>query len=257
MSAASRWANTLAAWAIPDEILAAAPESPWGFNTSFFASSAVSALAAGHTPTHEAAADALPEAGSVLDVGCGAGAASLPLAPPARRIIGVDISSAMLDELRALAREGTVIDTVVGRWPDVAMTVEPADVVVCAHVAYNVADLGPFVAALAGHARERVVMELTTVHPQSTLAPLWRHFWGIDRPLGPTAADALAVIKEVVGGPVSSQSWSRDVVVREPIEAVPWIRRRLCLPASADVDIAARLGSHPQLSPAEVITVWW
>jgi hypothetical protein len=100
-------------------------------------------------------------------------------------------------------------------------------------------------------------MELTTVHPQSTLAPLWRHFWGIDRPLAPTAADALAVIKEVVGEPVSSQSWSRDLVVREPNEAVPWIRRRLCLPASADVDIAARLGSHPQLFPAEVITVWW
>lgn len=257
MSAASRWADALAAWAIPDEILAVAPESPWGFPVTLFADAAVSAVAAERTPTHESAVEALPDGGVVLDVGCGAGAASLPLAPPAGRIIGVDSSPEMLKEMRAVARGRAALDTVAGRWPDVASAVALADVVVCAHVAYNVADLGPFVAALTDHARHRVLMELTAVHPQSTLSPLWQHFWGIDRPRTPTAADAVAVVTEAVGVNVSSQAWSRAVVDRDPDEVVPWVRRRLCLPASADGEIAARLGPHPHLSPSEVVTLWW
>ena len=33
-AAARRWADQLAAWAIPDEILATAPESPWSLPPS-------------------------------------------------------------------------------------------------------------------------------------------------------------------------------------------------------------------------------
>ncbi|HSR36631.1 MAG TPA: class I SAM-dependent methyltransferase, partial [Desulfurivibrionaceae bacterium] len=40
---------------------------------------------------------------SVLDVGCGPGTLSLPLAQEVRRVTAIDFSSAMLDELRQRA----------------------------------------------------------------------------------------------------------------------------------------------------------
>jgi hypothetical protein len=263
VSAAQRWADALAAWAIPDEILAAAPEPPYGFPTATFRHGAVAALAAPLTPTHERAFEALPIGGTLLDVGAGAGASSLPVTGTAARLIAVDASQSMLDALRALAPEDLDVQTVCGRWPDVAGVVSGADVVVCGHVAYNVADLGAFVTALAGHASTRVVMELTEVHPQSRLSPLWRHFWNIDRPTTPTAQDAIEVVTEAVGAGVrvETERWTRaDPGVcpgRTDEEIVAIARRRLCLPATADPDIAALLGPTPRLASADVVTVWW
>ena len=130
VTAATRWTEALAAWAIPEPILAAAPESPWGFPPSLFASAAIESVSGSLTPSHVRALDALPDRGFVLDVGSGAGAASLPLAPPAGRIVAVDMSAAMLTELRQLVAGRALVDTVEGRWPDVAAQVPVADVAV-------------------------------------------------------------------------------------------------------------------------------
>ena len=259
MTAATRWADALAAWAIPEEILAAAPESPWGFPTAVFAAAARQGLEGPLTVTHRRALEALPEGGVVLDVGAGAGAMSLPLAPPAGRIIAVDSSAAMLAELCALAAGTVVVDTVEGRWPDVSPGVGRAEVVVCGHVAYNVTDLDEFVVELTDHAVHRVVLELTTTHPQSALSPLWKRFWSLDRPREPTAATAIEVIEEATGAVVSSERWERRTPVsgRTDAETVAWARKRLCLPPSADQEIAAALGPNPRLAPAEVMTLWW
>src|SRR5947209_932875 len=102
-SAAGRWAAALADWAVPDEILAAAPESPWGFSTEVFGAAARRALADPPTPSHRRVVEALPAGGTVLDVGAGAGAASLPVAPPAARIIAVDGDPRMLEAMSGLA----------------------------------------------------------------------------------------------------------------------------------------------------------
>ncbi len=64
----------------PEEILAVAPESPWGFPTEVFVTAAREALVAPPTPTHRRALEALPLGGVVLDVGAGAGARALELA---------------------------------------------------------------------------------------------------------------------------------------------------------------------------------
>src|SRR5436305_422520 len=79
MNAAERWAQALAAWAIPPAILTAAPESPWGFPTQLFERRA-DTVPAEPTPSTQRALEALPEGGAVLDVGCGAGAGQ-PLHP--------------------------------------------------------------------------------------------------------------------------------------------------------------------------------
>ena len=151
MTAAGRWADALAAWAIPEEILASAPESPWGFPPAMFAAAASEGLAEPLTVSHQRALEALPADGVVLDVGAGGGASSLPLAPHVGRIVAVDASADMLDAFRALAAGRAAVDTIVGRWPDVAPAVGAADVVICGHVAYNVAALDQSVIELTRH----------------------------------------------------------------------------------------------------------
>src|SRR5207249_10460980 len=114
------------------------------------------------SPSVRRAMEALPEGGSVLDIGSGSGAASLSLVPPAAFITAVDPVEDMLASFRELAaRCGVGFSTVRGAWPDVAPKVQPADVVVCAHVLYNVQDLRPFVQAMTERAGRRVVVEVT------------------------------------------------------------------------------------------------
>jgi hypothetical protein len=153
---------------------------------------------------------------------------------------------------------GTDHAEVHGRWPDVAPAVGPADVVVCHHVFYNVPDLAAFALALTSRARRRVVAELTASHPLTAQAFLWRHFHGIDRPEGPTADDAVAVLEEV-GLAVSTEHFAappRRGVRRE--DWVGFVRRRLCLPAERDAEVAARLPpEEAPLTPRSAVTLWW
>jgi len=153
MDAAERWREALAAWAIPAPILAAAPEPPWGFPLTLFAHR-VAALMSTPTPSVRRAREALPEGGVVLDVGCGAGAGSVPLAPNAGHLIGVDPSPDLLGAFRERGTaRGATVATIMGTWPDAADRTPTADVVVCHHVFYNVPDLAPFARRLTDHAR--------------------------------------------------------------------------------------------------------
>jgi len=241
--ALARWRERLEDWAIPEEILAAAPESPWGCPVGLFRSRARRAGSRPATPSNREAARFLPAGGTVLDVGAGGGAASLPLAGMAGRLVAVDESPAMVAAFLAAAEAaGVAAEGVEGRWPEVAGRVAPADVVVCHHVLYNVADLAPFAEALTGHARHRVVVELTDRHPLVDLGPLWRRFHDLERPTGPGADDATAAL-EALGLRVARQDWeSRDRFGFDDFdELVAFTRRRLCLPARRDPEVAAAL----------------
>ncbi len=146
------------AWALPASILAAAPESPWGFPIEPFRTRVERAKPGALTYANRRALEALPMGGTVLDIGVGSGAASLPLHPRCSMIVGANSADASLAEFRRQARRvGVAARTVKGRWPDVQRRAPVADVVVCNHVAYNVGDLAPFVLALHAHARHRVV----------------------------------------------------------------------------------------------------
>ena len=268
LGAADRWRADLEAWAIPEHILAAAPESPWGFPVECFRHRPKDDL--GPTPTAERALEALPAGGSVLDVGVGGGATSLPLARRAGTIVGVDAQEDMLAGFEAAAREaGVEASSVHGAWPDVGDRVGPADVVVCGHVFYNVADLVPFAAALTDHARHRVISELTDRHPLDWMRDLWLRFHGIERPTGPTAEDAAAVLRGLglavrrderrIAGPQGGPYDRRA-------DAIHQVRKRLCLPGDRDDEIAEALGPRLvsvdglwRVGPLErtMVTLWW
>ncbi|MGH3341654.1 MAG: class I SAM-dependent methyltransferase, partial [Carbonactinosporaceae bacterium] len=244
--AAERWRASLAAWEIPEHIRAAAGESAWVMPRRFFARRAERSLAAPEGPSYLRAREALQPAGSVLDVGAGGGAACLPLAAAATRLMAVDSDPLLLDMLaEAAGRLSTPVELVTGRWPDVAGSVPPADVVVCHHVLYNVPDVGDFVRELAAHARRRVVIEITGRHPLTVLNPLWWRFHQVSRPEGPTADDALEVLAEL-GIRAGVQRWTRPPTVEvqeRPDDLVEVTRRRLCLPPGRAGEVADALRS--------------
>lgn len=256
-TAGVRWRDALEEWAIPADIVAAAPESPWSYPPGLFRWQPEEDRTSQVRPSRMRALEVLPLGGSVLDVGVGGGASSLGLVPPAARITGVDESESMLVTFAESGRAtGVATHTVAGRWPEVAAEVGPADVVVCHHVFYNVADLEPFVRALTDHARRRVVIELTAFHPQSSLNPLWRALHGIDRPTRPTADDAVAVLS-AMGLEVGREDLEVPPRWREVTpELVAFARRRLCLSAERDAEIAALLEEHGR-PPQRVVALWW
>ncbi|MFN0091854.1 MAG: methyltransferase domain-containing protein, partial [Acidimicrobiales bacterium] len=205
------------------------------------------------------ALEALPAGGSVLDVGCGGGAAAFALTPPASLVIGVDERAAMLELFAQDARRrGVEHRTVLGSWPAAAPDAPRADVAVCHNVAYNVAELAPFVIALDAHARRRVVLELTLTHPWAPLGPLFERFWGLSRPAGPTAELALAVVHEA-GFPAARLERSPATPrrrVRDRATVVAFTRRRLCLGAERDPEVDAALGEQA-LPELERAAIWW
>lgn len=257
--AADRWHDGLQALAVPQEILDAAPASPWGFPVEIFAARADRAVTEGSdTPSRRRAREALPEGGSVLDVGCGAGAGSLPLIPPAGLVIGVDETEEMLPAFaERVAARGAAHAEVAGRWPDIAPAVPAADVVVCHHVIFNVPDLPAFAEALSGHARRRVVVESTVEHPLEWLRPCWRRLHGWDRPPAPRVEDAVAVLEEV-GYAVKRETWERESIAsRKGDDLLDFVRRRLCLPADRDAELAAALEAAPPPQTGMVAALWW
>lgn len=254
----ARWREDLAAWAIPEEILARAPQDPWGHDVGRFARRTEALPAAPDGPTQARAREALPPGGSVLDVGAGTGAASLPLRPA--RLVAVDESAAMLDALAARAAElGVRAELVTGRWPDVAPRVPAADVALSAHVVYNVPDLPEFLTALTGRARRRVVLELSERHPMSRLNPLWEHFHGLRRPSRPTYRDVLEIAAALGYRVHAAYHRAPDARYASLDELARSACRRLCLdPARAGevARVAADLGLHPgEREPW--ITLWW
>lgn len=256
-SAEQQWADALAALAIPDDILSAAPVSPYGFDVGMFTRVAEEARAS-QTPSQRTAREALPESGSVLDVGCGGGAGSLPLVPPARHVIAIDEHAGMLEAFATGAEAlGAAHTEVTGRWPDVADQAPRADVVVCYNVFYNAPDLGPFARALTGHARRRVVVQLGHEHPWAWMAPYWQHLHGLDRPEGPFAEDAVAVLSSL-GYAVDVQRWTRPrAASRSHDEILPGLRRRLCLGADRDEEVAELMARFPPPDHSRAVTLSW
>jgi SAM-dependent methyltransferase len=232
--AAARWAQRQEGRGIPPEILAKAETNPWQHAVGHFTPPEEPV----DTPSRRAGLELLGDGGSVLDVGCGAGAAAFALAERTTHVTGADQQQDMLDAFAAEASaRGLRYRTVLGRWPDAAAAAGTADVVVSHHVLHNVVDLPPFLLALTAAARRGVVVEMMAQHPMAWLDPLWERFHGLYRPPSATTEDAVAVLREL-GIEPTVESWERVVPPRQ--DAV-WVTQRLCLPQSAVPEVDAAL----------------
>jgi SAM-dependent methyltransferase len=269
MSALHDWAEALRSWEIPEAIKEASPESPWGFPAEPFVHRAEGAIDRAMSVSARCAMEPLPGGGSVLDVGAGAGAASLELAGRAGLIVAVDPSDEMLRAFLAIAERLRVkARAVVGTWPEAAAEVEGADVVVCHHVLYNIPDLEPFARALTDRAWHRVVVEITARHPTSWMNDLWQRFHVLERPDRPTSEDAERALTEM-GLDVHRQDHEEPTErggFRRKKDQVAFLRKRLCLSPQQDGELTKALGARlrevnglwtAQPERQQYTTLWW
>ena len=254
---ADRWRELLRQSAVPQEIIDASPEPDATLEPERFRWRPEEDATQPVRPSRRRALEALPEGGTVLDVGVGGGASSLGLVPKPGLIVGVDPLEGMLESFQASAAEaGVAAKTVLGSWPEVADQVEPADVAVCHHAIYRVTELEDFLTALTERARHRVVVEVSARSPLSQVDALWKLLHGIDRPDWQVADEVEAVLKAVG---VAAEREDMVLAPRAP-EVTPahvaFVRRRLYVGPERDPESEQFLRNR---EPQEhrVIALWW
>ncbi len=131
---------------------------------------------------------------TALDVGGGGGRYALPLALHCEQVTVVDPSVSMIDGLRVGAQEANVsnLSIVPGLWEEVE--VDPADVVLCANVVYDVAEIEPFIRKLEAHAKDRVFVLAYMESPLSQFSPCWKVAHGEKRVDLPAMPELLHVL---------------------------------------------------------------
>jgi SAM-dependent methyltransferase len=131
---------------------------------------------------------------TVLDVGGGAGRFALALALRCQHVTVVEPSPSMRESLCQAAAEAGIdnVSVVAKRWEEA--DVEPADVVLSAHVIYMIEDIDAFVVKLIEHARQKVLMP-TFMRPLMTrYAPFWRWVHGEEMHELPGAVEFMQVL---------------------------------------------------------------
>lgn len=257
-----RWSENLAKWAIPDGIAELTKVSPWKLKPEKF----VPTDARSGTPTVGTVRKLLvdsPESygRSILDIGCGAGGISISVADEANTITGVDVSREMLDtfENAYLDRglDARNLKLVEGKWPDVSDRVGKASVVVCANVVYNVPYIEEFILALEDHALSAVVIELHERHPHYVANGVWKHFWDVQRPELPTAADLVEIIGSL-GIKFNTINFYRDAEGAREIdeELVESMAQRACIGSSRLDELKEFLERNPIDRPGYRL-IWW
>lgn len=176
---------------------------------------------------------------TVIDVGGGAGRFALPLAKRCREVTVVEPSEAMVEQLRAGAAEAGIenLKVVPEGWE--TASVEPADVVLCAHVVYGVGDIEPFLRKLDASAKERVVIVSHTVSPISVAGPFWNAVHGEERINLPALPELVPVLWEMGLFPdieMVEVSRGRDLPDREMAQM--WLRRMTWVVPDSEKDAA-------------------
>lgn len=268
VSATEHWQRQLDDWKLPERLLSAVPDSPYTWPESLWKRRAASAIERGEITPTTARVEALAGAGgSVLDVGAGTGRASLPLARLGHPITAVERSGSMLSGLRDLSA-GLPVEVIEGSWPEVAPIVGSHSVAMCAHVVYDVREIGPFLSALSEGASSGVVIELTETHPWTHLGSYYQALHGLTRPGGPSADDLAAVVAEVLGISAVLERWTRppDLWFESRAEIIELYARRLVLPRSRwpeldrllDSEIIEKDGRYLfGTDPRQFVTLWW
>ena len=149
----------------------------------------VAAQSGGPEPLLDLIRPAVSGETTILDVGAGAGRHVLALAPLVARVVAVEPSAAMREQLAIGVSQLSVqnVTVVPEGWPDAH--VAPADVVICSHVAYFTEEIEPFLHRLTEVTRTRVYVVLRFQQRELALLDLFEKVWGEPRCFEPTFAD--------------------------------------------------------------------
>jgi SAM-dependent methyltransferase len=128
---------------------------------------------------------------TLIDVGAGAGRHAAPLAERLDWVTAVEPSQGMRD-LIPPRDNMTVIAT---DWE--LAEPAPADLVICCHVLYGVADAPAFIAKLEAAARDRVFIQLRHGQLRTPSDPLWELMTGTPRARQPQFADLWNLLEQL------------------------------------------------------------
>ena len=139
-----------------------------------------------------------------LDVGAGAGRFALPIAraldPSGGEVVALDASPAMLEGLRDIAEDHAIenVRTTEARWPPPdgsAAAAVKADVVLIAHVGYDIEAIADFVDAMEAAADRLCVAVMMDRVPASAADPFWPPVHGEARVALPALPDFIELLK--------------------------------------------------------------
>jgi CTP:molybdopterin cytidylyltransferase MocA/precorrin-6B methylase 2 len=136
-----------------------------------------------------------------LDVGAGAGRFALPIAraldPSGGSVLALDASPSMLEGLREIAEDYAIenVRTVEARWPPADPEALEAEVVLVAHVGYDIEAIGTFLDGLELAARRLCVAVLTEQPPASAADSFWPLVHGEPRSTLPALADFVELVR--------------------------------------------------------------
>jgi SAM-dependent methyltransferase len=205
---------------------------------------------------------------TALDVGGGAGRYALPLALRGARVTVVEPSESMIRALEEAAAGMGDLRVVQATWEEAK--VEPAEVVLCAHVLHAVADIQRFVRKLAAHARERLAILAHVAAPPSMVSPFWGPVHGEERTNLPGLPELVQVLwdMEIYPNVEMLPVTGRHAVPNREI-ALIWLRRLLHVEPGTEKD-ERLLAAMPDLTvetsdglmvkgfqPRSQGLVWW
>ncbi|MDA8026488.1 MAG: methyltransferase domain-containing protein [Actinomycetota bacterium] len=250
------WGEALASWAVPDELLAKSPTSPYRLNPDKFKPDQSRRSSGTVRELERLATDQKRAPRSLIDVGSAAGGISLLVAASFEKIVAVDQSKEMLDAFEENATAlgfAERIRTVNSAWPTTLSLT--ADIVLNANVLYNVPNPAPFVAALIDAATQSVVIEVTRNHPLSNVNALYEHFHHIKRPTTPTANDVIELVKAFGYSP-KIESWIRTTSgpSHTSQERLNEYQSRACIEENRREELREYLNGH-ELPPMEVVMI--
>jgi SAM-dependent methyltransferase len=172
--------------------------------------------------------------GRLLDVGAGPGRYAVPLAELGVRVAAVE-PNATMGELLAeeAAARGVSIPVEQADWPEAEARVGSADVVLCAHVVYPIAEVVPFIRALDRAARCAVVLVARLGQPDEPLTHVFSAVHGEERAPMPSLPELYNLLLQI-GFPAS--------VTMHPFES----RWNFPDADAAVASVAGRLGVAPE-----------
>ncbi|MBA3948251.1 MAG: methyltransferase domain-containing protein [Herpetosiphonaceae bacterium] len=187
----------------------------------------------------------------LLDVGAGTGRYAVPLARAGAVVTAVEPSDSMVHYLEQyVAEEQVQVQVVRDHWE--TADVPPADVVICAHVLYPIADGASFLQKLDQHTLHQCFLCLGFESPNVWLMPFWRAIYDVERLHLPGAIPALALLHQLgIDAQFTPIAPINTLHFADLEEALVDVRIRLCLQPDATRDERLRmlLRAHMQRDP--------
>jgi SAM-dependent methyltransferase len=131
-----------------------------------------------------------------LDIGAGGGRYALPLALRAGSVVCVEPSPALRTVLAAGAAEHGIgnIEVLDARWPVAAGEAPTAEVVLMAHIGYDIEEIGPFLDAAEAQAERLCVAVMGEVAMTTAASRFWERIHGEPRVALPALPELLTLL---------------------------------------------------------------